>query len=240
MIPAFRWQLFLTRPPGSRQLPFGPGRHRSRYTASYATTTVMEGSGLLSSFSCRLSAAAISFLAVLSRHPYPLPSRSAYRRLINFHRRMTGFPCSALLRCDRCRAPPIPRDRGAHVADQKTSATTAASQRRVLFLGRAPTHPRFVLTRLTEVHVIRPHPVFPSPVTGEWVTGPWASSQASHPAVTSDACRERGRALSTRPELTVDHDRPSLSANSLTTVRPHVAPSAPRGRRRCCCPGASG
>jgi len=53
------------------------------------------------------------------------------------HRTVSGFPCSALVRCDRCRAPPIPRDRGALVADIETSATTAASQRRVLFSGGA-------------------------------------------------------------------------------------------------------
>ena len=33
----------------------------------------------MSSLSCCLSAAAASFLAVLSRHGYPLPLRSAYR-----------------------------------------------------------------------------------------------------------------------------------------------------------------
>jgi len=43
---------------------------------------------------------------------------------------LTGIPCFALVSCDRCRAPPIPRDRGALMADQGNSATTAASQRR--------------------------------------------------------------------------------------------------------------
>jgi hypothetical protein len=88
-------------------------------------------------------------------------------------------------------------------------------------------HPRVWVTRLTRVHVIRPHPVFPLPVTDGWSTGPWASSRASHPAVTSDACQERGQALSTRPELTADHDR-ALHLGQLThTVRPHVARSIP-------------
>ena len=42
------------------------------------------------------------------------------------------------------------------MADKDTSATTAASQRRVLFSG-APFHlPKFWVTRLTEVHHIRP------------------------------------------------------------------------------------
>jgi hypothetical protein len=49
----------------------------------------------------------------------------------------TGFPCSALVSCDRCRVPPLPRGRGAHVASMVTPATTAAFQRRTLFLGGA-------------------------------------------------------------------------------------------------------
>ena len=66
-------------------------------------------------------------------------------------------------------------------------------------------------------------PVFPLPVTGGWNTGPWAFSRASHPAVTSDACQERERALSTRPELTADQS--TLHFSYLTqAVRPHVAP----------------
>src|SRR5260370_12869045 len=69
---------------------------------------------------------------------------------------LTGFPCSALVRCDRCRVPPIPRGRGAHVADIETSATTAASQRLALFSGGTSTYPEFWLTRLTEVHTIHP------------------------------------------------------------------------------------
>jgi hypothetical protein len=33
-------------------------------------------------------------------------------------------------------------------------------------------------------------PAFPLPVTDGWNIGPWASSRASHPAVTSNACQE--------------------------------------------------
>jgi hypothetical protein len=129
---------------------------------------------------------------------------------------LTGFPRSALVRYDRCRVPPLPRDRGAPMADAETSATTAASQRRALFSGTASIPPEFWMTRLTEVHVRSPFPVFSSPVASGWIIDPWASSRASHPAVTSDACQERRRALSTHPELTVDHSRPSISVISLT------------------------
>ena len=72
-------------------------------------------------------------------------------------------------------------------------------------------------------------PAFPLPVTSGWNTGPWAFSRASHPAVTSDACQERERALSTRPELTVDQS--TLHFSYLTqTVRPHVAPISASNR----------
>ena len=156
-----------------------------------------------------------------SRRRYPLPSRSAYQWLA--HRTATGFPCFTLLRSDRCRAPPILRDRGALMADIETSATTAASQRRVLFLRYCLHLPEFWVTKLTGVHFRSPFPVFPLPVTSGWNTGPWAFSRASHPAVASSACQERERALSTRPELTVDQS--TLRSSYLThAVRPHVAP----------------
>ena len=83
--------------------------------------------------------------------------------------------------------------------------------------------PEFWLTELAEIHSRSPFPVFPLPVTSGWNAGPWAFSRASHPAVTSDACQERERALSTRPELTADQS--TLHSSYLTqTVRPHVAP----------------
>ena len=46
-------------------------------------------------------------------------------------------------------------------------------------------------------------PDFPSPVASGWITGPWnfLPGFTPHGAVLRDACRERGRALSTHPEL---------------------------------------
>jgi hypothetical protein len=106
--------------------------------------------------SCHLSAAAIRFLAVL----FP-PQVSAFLTVglpvVGLaHRTMTRFPCFALVRFDRCRAPPIPRDRGALMADILTSAITAASQRRVLSFAVAFHLPKVWLTRLTEIQVLRP------------------------------------------------------------------------------------
>jgi hypothetical protein len=106
--------------------------------------------------------------------------------------------------------------------------------------------PGFWLTELAEIHSRSPFPVFPLPVTSGWNAGPWAFSRASHPAVTSDACQERERALSTRPELTADQS--TLHSSYLTqTVRPHVAPRYassrwcfPASRSRCRRPSADG
>ena len=69
---------------------------------------------------------------------------------------LTGFPCFTLARYDRCRVLPVPRDRGALMADLMTSAITAASQRRVLSLAVTSHLPRSELTRLTGVHTIHP------------------------------------------------------------------------------------
>jgi len=85
--------------------------------------------------SCCLSAAAICLSAVL--FPPQVSASVTVRLPVATHRTATGFPCFTLLRYDRCRAPPILRDRGALMADIETSATTAASQRRVLFPGTA-------------------------------------------------------------------------------------------------------
>ena len=105
----------------------------------------------LSSFDCHRS--------LLGR---PVPPRDSASLTVglpaasHFHRTVPGFPCFALVRYDRCRAPPLPRDRGALMADVWTSATTAASQRRVLSSGTAFHLPKSRLTRLTRVHHIRP------------------------------------------------------------------------------------
>jgi hypothetical protein len=114
------------------------------------------GYGHVPSLSRCLSAAAVCFLsrpvpATGIRFPRGRPTGGC-----PLHRTVTGFPCFALVRRDRCRAPPIPRDRGALMADIETSATTATFQRRVLFPGVTSHLPEFWVTRLTGVHFIRP------------------------------------------------------------------------------------
>ena len=68
-------------PPGSCQLPFGP-RHRAGYAASYTVAAVRGGPGHVPLLSCFLSAAAIRFLAILSRRGIRPSLRSAYRDLV--------------------------------------------------------------------------------------------------------------------------------------------------------------
>ena len=177
--------------------------------------------------SCCLSAAAICFLAVLFP---PQVSASLTVRLSERypHRTATGFPCFALLRYDRCRAPPILRDRGALMTGIETPVITAASQQRSFPPVLLPSS-GVLGNEACGGSPYSPFPVFPLPVTSGWNTGPRASSRASHPAVASGACQERERALSTRPELTADQS--TLHSSYLTqTVRPHVAPRSASSR----------
>ena len=133
----------------------GPGT-RPGMRPVIRSTTVFGGCSHLPSLSCRLSAAAIRFLAVLFPPQISASLTVGLPAAGQFRWTWTGFPCSALVRRDRCRAPPIPRDRGALMADIETSATTATSQRRVLFLRFCFHLPEFWVTRLAEVHLIRP------------------------------------------------------------------------------------
>jgi len=111
----------------------------------------------LTSHSWCLSAATVSF----SGRPVPaadfrVSSRIGLPAAGQFRWTTTGLPCSTLLRYGRCRAPPIPRDRGAHMTGTGTPITTAASQRRVLFRVNTSHLSRSKVTRLTEVHLRSP------------------------------------------------------------------------------------
>ena len=180
---------FLTWPPGSCQLPCGPST--CWYAASYTRTTASGGFGHLSSLSCCLSAAAVRFLAVLSRRGVKAFLAVGLPAVGHVRRTGTGFPCSAPVRYGQCRALPIPRGRGAHVADIETSTTTVAFQRRALYSGSCH-HPPEVLGNEAYGSSLSFALIWSSsclwPVDGS--PGPWAISRASHPAVTSDACQE--------------------------------------------------
>jgi hypothetical protein len=120
---------------------------------------------------------------------------------------MTGFPRSARPSYIRCRAPPLPRSRGALLAGVPTPASTAASQRLALnprnpSIARAPLYE--ALSRGSQCSPFRTSPHL-SPADGSPALG--LPPGASHPTAQTvrDACRERGRASSTHPELTASH-----------------------------------
>jgi hypothetical protein len=122
-------------------------------------------------------------------------------------RTVTGFPRSTRPSCVRCRVPPLPRGRGALLAVLPKTASTAASQRPAHLPQKTIHHQGYSSRGFHRGFTSFTLPDFPSPVTSGWITGPWASSRASHPTAQTirGACQERGRALSTRPELPVTH-----------------------------------
>jgi len=107
-------------------------------------------------FSRRLSATAVRFVGILL--PPGIPPPWAYQSTgLCPCWTMTGYPRSARVRYDRVRAPPLPRDHGAHAAGSCSPAAIAASQRQVLNPAchipsrRAPHH-----EASSEVYVLRP------------------------------------------------------------------------------------
>ncbi len=81
--------------------------------------------------SCFLSAAAICFLAILSRYGIKPSLRSAYRGW-SFSRTVTGFPRSAHVSSGRFRAASLPRGHGARITGCNLPVIIAASQRQAL------------------------------------------------------------------------------------------------------------
>src|SRR4051812_39507283 len=126
------------------------------YAASYTKTTGWRVRSSASAFLLPFGMPPFASWPSCSRHGSSASLTVGLSVTGRLHRTATGFPCSALVRYDRCRASPIPRDRGALMADILTSAITAASQRRVLSFAAASHLPKLWVTRLTEIHVLRP------------------------------------------------------------------------------------
>ena len=178
--------------------------------------------------SCCLSAAAICFLAVL------FPPQVSASLTVRLSETYSSPNCDGVSMFRTAEMRPVSGasftpgpwcSRGCHLDFSHHCRLPAAGP----FLRCCFHLPEFWLTELAEIHPRSPFPVFPLPVTSGWNAGPWAFSRASHPAVTSDACQERERALSTRPDLTADQS--TLQYSYLTqTVRPHVAPTRASNR----------
>ncbi len=188
-------------------LPFGSGGHgQHRFKAHLPTSAPFRArapgpvSGQLSSDDRPGGAPGLpSWFPVAFRPPafaswascpageFRLSSRSAYRRP-PAGRTLTGFPCSARMRCDRGGCPPLPRGRRcSHDRRPNLRSPPAASQRPALYPAATSHRPGLAITRHHEGSLAFTRPVFPSPVAPGWNGGPWASPRASHPAVTSDA-----------------------------------------------------
>ena len=125
------------------------------YAASYTSTTVFGGFGHPSSLSCCLSAAAIRFLAVLSHPGSTLSLRSAYRRPVSFPPDLDGVSMFRTGRATGAGASCTPGpwcSHGRHRnSDHHCHLSAAGPVLRCCF------HlPEFWLTRLAEVHLLRP------------------------------------------------------------------------------------
>lgn len=182
MLPTFLLQR-LTRPTSATLT--GPGN--ARYPASYATPPP-KGRRYTGSVSCCLSATGICFLS----HPVPdgqhqRSSRSAYRTtgpdpvgVSTFHMRKTR----------PVRVPLLPRGGGVHAIGQMRPTATccfpAASPAPRHHIHLSEAHLDEVSTAIHSRSPIRssPHLRFL-----DGTTTAWAFPRASHPAVTSNACR---------------------------------------------------
>jgi len=208
---AFHWLRFVKGPPGSRQLPFGPG------TKTCMRPVIQRdrfgGSGHAHLLSCCLSAAAVGFLS------RPVPA-TGFRLLPTGGR---SFPP------DRDKVPTFRTYELRPVPGAPFTPGSWCSPGRILDssqhcrlpaadpLPQKSFHRRGLASRGLQGFTLFALPDFPSPAAGGWITGSWDSSRCFAPrsAVACGARREQGRVLSTHPELPADHlDPPSQIVHS--------------------------
>ena len=85
----------------STSAPLSRPGHRARYPASYPATTAWRSHSRLCWFPVGFRPPAFASWTSCSRQRIPLSSRSAYRPATRAARTLSGFPCSARMRCDR-------------------------------------------------------------------------------------------------------------------------------------------
>ena len=108
-------------------------RAPARYPASYPATTAWRSHSRLCWFPVGFRPPAFASWTSCSRQRIPLSSRSAYRPATRAARTLSGFPCSARMRCDRVGCLLYP---GAAVSSrpaQPLRSAPAASQRPALY-----------------------------------------------------------------------------------------------------------
>ena len=182
---AFDRLRFVKGPPGSRQLPFGPGTKTCMRRVIQRDR--FAGPGHMRLLSCCLSAAAVGF----SSRPVP-PRDSACCLPVGGHSRrtVTRFPRSAPITASGAGRPLHPGSwcspGGILDSGQHCRIPAADLLPRKASIAGAWRHEAY------RVHLIY-LPDFPSPVAGGWITGPWNPPGASHPAVQSSAAHAGSR-----------------------------------------------
>ena len=198
------------------------------YPASYPGTAA-SSSGHGVPVSCCLSAAGLRFLGIL------FPPRNSALLTVGLpalaHRTLTGFPCSARVRCGWGRASSIPR--GQRCPHGRVCSTTAACR----ITAARPLSPRCCIpareVMLTRHHqefpVSRPVPSLPLARDPQPEQGPLGFSMSSAPGRYRPCTSWRGQVTDTDPESCHRHQPASMSDGLTPHVRPHVAgiPHAP-------------
>ena len=186
------------------------------YPASYPGTAAWR-SGLSVPVSCCLSAAGLRFLGIL------FPPRNSALLTVGLpalaHRTLTGFPCSARVRCGRGRASSIPR--GRRCPHGRVCSTTAACR----ITAARPLSPRCCIpareVMLTRHHqgfpVSRPVPSLPLACDPQPERGPLGFPASFTPGRYRPRMSRWGQVTDTNPKSRHRHQPASTSADPLLT-----------------------
>jgi hypothetical protein len=186
------------------------------YPASYPGTAAWR-SGHVVPVSCCLSAAGLRFLGIL------FPPRNSALLTVGLpalaHRTLTGFPCSARVRCGWGRASSIPR--GRRCPHGRVCSTTAACR----ITAARPLSPRCCIpareVMLTRHHqgfpVSRPAPSLPLACHPQPERGPLGFSMSSAPGRYRPRTSWRGQVTDTNRSHITGISQPPYPTDSLLT-----------------------
>ena len=206
-------------PPGHVSTLSGPGRRP--YPAGYPGRSAEEPA-MMSRFPVAFRPPAFASWPSFARRGAGPSLRSAYRSCCQ-GRTPTGLPRSARMSCGRGGCPLYPGDCGARTAGRSSpAAARRLAAARPCTPVQQPTTGGFLSRGIIKGSRSFTRPAFPSPVTPGWNGSPRASPRASHPAVTSGACRGGDRHRGHLPELRHHEVGPPIHV-ATHGVRPRVA-----------------